>query len=75
MASSWRCPENRDATSVRAPAKSDHGRDAALSVGIKIGDQDGATIEEVMAAAMEEFVIGRKAEKELETKIIRFPKR
>ena len=41
----------------------------------KIGDQNGSTIEEVMAAAMEEFVVGRKAEKELETKIIRFPKR
>ena len=32
-------------------------------------------IEEVMAAAMEEFELGRKAEKELETKIIRFSKR
>jgi hypothetical protein len=41
----------------------------------KIADQNGSTIEEVMAAAMEEFVVGRKAEKELETKIIRFPKR
>ena len=41
----------------------------------KIAEQDGWTIEEVMTAAMEEFVIGRKAEKELETKIIRFPKR
>ena len=41
----------------------------------KIADQDGSTIEEVMAAAMEKFEIGRKAEKELETKIIRFPKR
>jgi hypothetical protein len=40
----------------------------------KIAEQDGSTIEEVMAAAMEEFVVGRKAEKELETKIIRFPK-
>jgi len=52
----------------------------ALSQGMikllrKIADQDGWTIEEVMTAAMEEFVIGRKAEKELETKIIRFPKR
>ena len=41
----------------------------------KIADQDGWTIEEVMTAAMEEFVLGRKAEKELETKIIGFPKR
>ena len=41
----------------------------------KIADQNGSTIEEVMAAAMEEFVVRRKAEKELETKIIRFPKR
>jgi hypothetical protein len=41
----------------------------------KIADQEGSTIEEVMAAAMEEFEIGRKAEKELERKIIRFPKR
>ena len=41
----------------------------------KIADQDGSTIEEVMAAAMEKFVSRRKAEKELETKIIRFPKR
>ena len=40
----------------------------------RIADQNGSTIEEVMAAAMEEFVVGRKAEK-LETKIIRFPKR
>ena len=53
---------------------------AALSQGTmrllrKIADQEGSTIEEVMAAAMEEFEIGRKAEKELERKIIRFPKR
>ena len=41
----------------------------------KIADQDGWTIEEVMTAAMEEFVATRKAEKELETKIICFPKR
>jgi hypothetical protein len=41
----------------------------------KIADQDGWTIEEVMTAAMEEFVARRKAEKELETKIIFFPKR
>jgi hypothetical protein len=41
----------------------------------KIADQDGSTIEEVMAAAMEKFELGRKAEKELETKIIRFSKR
>jgi len=41
----------------------------------KIADQDGSTIEEVIAAAMEEFMVGRKAERELETKIIEFPKR
>src|SRR5215469_12189255 len=41
----------------------------------KIADQDGWTLEEVMTAAMEEFVARRKAEKELETKIICFPKR
>jgi hypothetical protein len=41
----------------------------------KIADQDGWTMEEVMTAAMEEFVARRKAEKELETKIICFPKR
>jgi len=41
----------------------------------KIADQDGWTIEEVMTAAMEEFVARRKAEKELETKIICFLKR
>ena len=41
----------------------------------KIADQDGWSIEEVMTAAMEEFVATRKAEKELETKIICFPKR
>jgi hypothetical protein len=41
----------------------------------KIADQDGWTIEEVMTAAMEEFVARRKAEKELETKVIKFPKR
>ena len=40
----------------------------------KIADQNGSTIEEVMATAMEEFVVRRKAEKKLETKIIRFPK-
>ena len=40
----------------------------------KIADQNGSTIEEVMATAMEEFVVRRKAEKGLETKIIRFPK-
>jgi hypothetical protein len=40
----------------------------------KIADQDGRTIEEIMTSAMEEFVVRRKAEKELETKIIRFPK-
>jgi hypothetical protein len=41
----------------------------------KIADQDNSTIEEIMTSAMEEFVVRRKAEKELETKIIRFPKR
>lgn len=41
----------------------------------KIADQDGWTIEEVMTVAMEEFVAKHKAEKELETKIICFPKR
>ena len=41
----------------------------------KIADQNRSTIEEVMATAMEEFEIGRKAEKKPETKIIRFPKR
>jgi hypothetical protein len=51
----------------------------ALSLGTMrllrtIADQDGSTIEEVMAAAMEKFVVARKAEKDLETKIIRFPK-
>jgi hypothetical protein len=51
----------------------------ALSLGTmrllrKIADQDGSTIEQVVAAAMEKFVVARKAEKELETKIIRFPK-
>jgi len=40
----------------------------------KIADQDGCTLEEVMTTAMKEFVVGRKAEKELQTKIIRFPK-
>jgi hypothetical protein len=41
----------------------------------KIADQDGWTIEEVMTAAMEEFVVRRKAEKELKTKIICFRER
>jgi hypothetical protein len=41
----------------------------------KIADQDGWTIEEVMTVTMEEFVATRKAEKELETKVICFPKR
>ena len=41
----------------------------------KIADQDGSTIEEVIAAAIEKCVGRRKAEKELETKTIRFPKR
>jgi hypothetical protein len=38
----------------------------------KIAHEDGWTIEEVMTAAMEEFVATRKAEKELITKIIQF---
>ena len=37
-------------------------------------DQNGSTIEDVMATATEEFVVRRKTEKELKTKIIRFPK-
>jgi hypothetical protein len=41
----------------------------------KIADEDGWTIEEVMTVAMEEFVTTRKVEKELEAKIICFPKR
>ena len=41
----------------------------------KIADEDGWTIEEVMTSAMEQFVATRKAEKQLETKIICFPKR
>ena len=41
----------------------------------KIADQDGSTIEEIITAAMEEFLVGREAEKEFETKIVRFPKR
>jgi hypothetical protein len=41
----------------------------------KIADQDRRTIEEIITHAMEEFVAGHKAEKKLETKIIRFPKR
>jgi len=41
----------------------------------KIADQGGRTIEEITTSAMQEFVVRRKAEKELETKIIRFPKR
>jgi hypothetical protein len=40
----------------------------------KIADREGCTLEEVMTTAMKEFVVGRKAEKELQTKIIRFPK-
>jgi len=40
----------------------------------KIADQDGSTIEGVMTAAMVEFLVGRTAEKELESKIIRFLK-
>jgi len=51
----------------------------ALSPGMmrllrKIADQDGCSLEEVMTTAMKEFVVGRKGEKELQTKIIRFPK-
>ena len=38
----------------------------------KIADEDGWTFEEVITAAMEEFVATRKAEKELITKIIQF---
>jgi hypothetical protein len=41
----------------------------------EIADHDGWTIEEVVTAAMQEFVARRKAEKELEAKIICFPKR
>jgi hypothetical protein len=40
----------------------------------KIADQDGSTVQEVIAAAMKEFVYRRKAEQQRETKIIRFPK-
>jgi len=39
----------------------------------KIADEDGWTMEEVITAAMEEFVAGRKVEKQLEAKVIRFP--
>ena len=39
----------------------------------KIADQDGWPVEQVIITAMEEFVVGHKAEKELEAKIIRFP--
>jgi hypothetical protein len=38
----------------------------------KIADEDGWTIEEVMTAAMGEFVFTRKAKEELKTKIIQF---
>ena len=38
----------------------------------KIAHEDGWTIEEVMTAAMEEFVATRRAERELKTKIIQF---
>ena len=38
----------------------------------RIAQEDGWTIEEVMTAAREEFVITRKAEEELKTKIIQF---
>jgi hypothetical protein len=36
----------------------------------KIAQEDGWTMEEVMTAAMEEFVVTRKAEEEFKTKII-----
>jgi len=38
----------------------------------RIAQEDGWTIEEVMTAAMEEFVVMRKAEEELKTKVIQF---
>jgi hypothetical protein len=38
----------------------------------KIAQEDGWTIEEVITAAMEEFVVMRKAEEEPKTKIIQF---
>ena len=41
----------------------------------KIADEDGWTFEEVITAAMEEFVATRRAERELKTKIIQFQKR
>jgi hypothetical protein len=49
----------------------------ALSQGMirllrKIAQEDGWTIEEVITAAMQEFVVTRKAEEELKTKIILF---
>jgi hypothetical protein len=49
----------------------------ALSQGMirllrRIAQEDGWTIEEVMTAAVEEFVVTRKAEEELKTKIIQF---
>ena len=49
----------------------------ALSQGMirllrRIAQEDGWTIEEVMTAAMEEFVVTGKAEEELKTKIIQF---
>jgi hypothetical protein len=38
----------------------------------KIAQEDGWTMEEVMTAAMEEFVVTCKAEEKLETKVIQF---
>jgi hypothetical protein len=41
----------------------------------KLADQTGWTVADIMHDLMEEFVARRKAEKEREAKIIRFPKR
>ena len=40
----------------------------------KLADQSGWTLAEVMHEVTEEYVARRKAEKELETKVIKFPK-
>jgi hypothetical protein len=40
----------------------------------KLADQSGWTLAEVMREVTEEYVARRKAEKELETKVIKFPK-
>ena len=40
----------------------------------KLADQTGWTLSEVMHEVTEEYVAWRKAEKEREAKIIRFPK-